>query len=139
MKKETTTKKKTSKAAVKKVEEVSAVQEEVTEEIILTEAEKFAQEVKEEHGEVFITTVAGIQIVWRKLKRSEYKEAMTTKFDDNEDIRYFERQEFMARKVILYPENVDRLLEEYAGVADIIATETMVKTGFGIANTKKAE
>ena len=61
---------------------------------------------------------------------------MSTKYDDNEDIQYFERQDAMARKVILYPENVDMLLEDYAGVSDIIATETMIKTGFGIANTK---
>lgn len=61
---------------------------------------------------------------------------MSIKFDENEDINYFERQDFMAKKVILYPENVDSLLEDYAGISDIIATETMVKTGFGIANTK---
>ena len=42
----------------------------------------------------------------------------------------------MAKKVILYPENVDSLLEDYAGISDFIATETMIKTGFGIANTK---
>ena len=85
---------------------------------------------------MFVTSVAGIEIIWRKLKRSEYKEIMSTKYDDNEDIQYFERQDAMARKVILYPENVDMLLEDYAGVSDIIATETMIKTGFGIANTK---
>ena len=97
---------------------------------------EFALRLKEEHGEVFVTNIAGIQIIWRKLKRSEYKEIMSTKFDANEDIQYFERQDAMAKKVILYPENVDRLLEDYAGVSDIIATETMIKTGFGIANTK---
>ena len=130
MKKETT--KKASSVAVKKKQEVAPEVQETQ----LTEGELIANKLKEEYGEVFVTKLAGIEIVWRKLKRSEYKEIMSTKFDENEDIQYFERQDAMAKKVILYPENVDRLLEDYAGVADIIATETMIKTGFGIANTK---
>lgn len=120
--------------ATKKKETVERAEE--TKVIQLSEVEILANQLKEEHGEVFVTNVAGIQIIWRKLKRSEYKEIMSTKFDDNEDIQYFERQDAMAKKVILYPENVERLLEDYAGVSDIIATETMIKTGFGIANTK---
>lgn len=120
--------------ATKKKETVERAEE--TKVIQLSEVEILANQLKEEYGEVFVTNIAGIQIIWRKLKRSEYKEIMSTKFDDNEDIQYFERQDAMAKKVILYPENVERLLEDYAGVSDIIATETMIKTGFGIANTK---
>ena len=127
VKKTTSTKKKATEEQVEEV--VETVKE-------LSPAETAAEKLKEIHGDVFITTVADVEIVWRKLKRSEYKEAMSIKFDENEDINYFERQDFMAKKVILYPENVDSLLEDYAGVSDIIATETMVKTGFGIANTK---
>jgi hypothetical protein len=121
-------------ATTKKKEEV--VMQEETKVIQLSDVAILANQLKEEHGEVFVTEIAGVEIIWRKLKRSEYKEIMSKKYDDNEDIQYFERQDAMARKVILYPENVDRLLEDYAGVSDIIATETMIKTGFGIANTK---
>lgn len=128
-----TTKKK--EEVVEKIEKVKEVEPEAKV-IKLSEVEILADQLKEKHGEVFVTSVAGIEIIWRKLKRSEYKEIMSTKYDDNEDIQYFERQDAMARKVILYPENVDMLLEDYAGVSDIIATETMIKTGFGIANTK---
>ena len=92
---------------------------------------------KNGYKEVYITNVAGINVIWRKLKRSEYKEAMTTKFNDNEDLAYFDRQDFVAKKVILYPENIDELLEDFAGIADIISTETMIKTGFGITDTKE--
>lgn len=120
-------------ATAKKKEEVA---QEETQVIQLSDVAILANQLKEEHGEVFLTEIAGIEIIWRKLKRSEYKEIMSKKYDDNEDIQYFERQDAMAKKVILYPENVDRLLEDYAGVSDIIATETMIKTGFGIANTK---
>ena len=101
--------------------------------------ELIAEEIKKKHGlkEVYITDVAGINVIWRKIKRSEYKEAMTTKFNDNEDLAYFDRQDFVAKKVILYPENIDELLEDFAGIADIISTETMIKTGFGITDTKE--
>ena len=100
--------------------------------------EQIAEDIKKEHGlkEVFITDIADQKIIWRKLKRSEYKELMTTKFDDNEELEFLEKQDFVAKKVILYPENVEELLEEYAGVADLIATETMIKTGFGLTNTR---
>ena len=120
-------------ATVKKKEEIA---QEETQVIQLSDVAILANQLKEEHGEVFLTEIAGIEIIWRKLKRSEYKEIMSKKYDDNDDIQYFERQDAMAKKVILYPENVDRLLEDYAGVSDIIATETMIKTGFGIAITK---
>lgn len=123
--KTTTTKKKTTV----KEKEIKTVVE-------LTEAEKAAIELKKEHGEVYITTVGEIDIVWRKLKRSEYKEAMTTEFSDNPDIQYYEKQDFIAKKVILFPEDVEKLIENYAGVADVVATETLIKTGFGIANTR---
>ena len=100
--------------------------------------EMIADEIKTKHGlkEVFITDIADQKVIWRKLKRSEYKEVMTATFDENEEIAYYERQDAVAKKVILYPENVDELIEEYAGISDIIATETMVKTGFGLTNTR---
>ena len=100
--------------------------------------EQIAEDIKKEHGlkEVFITDIADQKVIWRKLKRSEYKEVMTREYDENEDLAYFEKQDFVASKVILYPGNVEELLEDFAGIADIIATETMVKTGFGITETK---
>ena len=98
--------------------------------------EAIAEDLKKDHKEVFITDMAGLQIVWRKLKRSEYKELMTTEFSENEELQFLERQEFIAKKVILYPYNVEELVEEYAGVAEIIATETMLRTGFGLTNTR---
>ena len=121
---------KAAKKAVKKIEQ----QQEIIEKEKTVEA--IAEDFKKTHKEVYITDIAGLQIIWRKLKRSEYKELMTTKFDDNEELEFLEKQDFVAKKVILYPENVEELLEEYAGVADLIATETMIKTGFGLTNTR---
>lgn len=61
---------------------------------------------------------------------------MTSEFSENEELQFLEKQDFIAKKVILYPENVEELIEEYAGVSEIIATETMLKTGFGLTNTR---
>lgn len=126
----------TKKPAVKKetAKKVEAVEPAVN--IELTEAEKAAIELKKTHGEVYITTVGELDVVWRKLKRSEYKEAMTTVFSENEDIQYYEKQDFIARQVILFPKDVEKLIENYAGLSDVIATETLIKTGFGITNTR---
>lgn len=121
------------KAAEKVVKQIEEKQEIIEKEKTI---EKIAEELKKEHKEVYVTDIAGLQIIWRKLKRSEYKELMTTKFDDNEELEFLEKQDFVAKKVILYPENVEELLEEYAGVADLIATETMIRTGFGLTNTR---
>lgn len=117
------------KAAEKIEQEIDKMEREKT-------VEAIAEDFKKDHKEVFITDVAGLQLVWRKLKRSEYKELMTTDFSENEDLQFLEKQDFIAKKVILYPENVEELIEEYAGVSEIIATETMLKTGFGLTNTR---
>ena len=97
--------------------------------------EQIAEDIKKEHGlkEVFITDIADQKVIWRKLKRSEYKEVMTREYDENEDLAYFEKQDFVASKVILYPENVEELLEDFAGIADIIATETTARQAMGRA------
>lgn len=112
-----------------------------TEEVVVDKEKNItmiADELKRKHNlkEVFVTDIAGLKIIWRKLKRSEYKEVATTEFNENEDLAFYEKQDFVASKVILYPDNVTELIEDYAGISDIIASEAMVKSGFGIANTR---
>ena len=137
MKKETTKKVDNTEVLEKAAKKVA---EKMQHDLDMIEREKtveaIAEDLKKDHKEVFITDMAGLQIVWRKLKRSEYKELMTTEFSENEELQFLERQEFIAKKVILYPYNVEELVEEYAGVAEIIATETMLRTGFGSTNTR---
>ena len=137
MKKETTKKVDNTEVLEKAAKKVA---EKMQHDLDMIEREKtveaIAEDLKKDHKEVFITDMAGLQIVWRKLKRSEYKELMTTEFSENEELQFLERQEFIAKKVVLYPYNVEELVEEYAGVAEIIATETMLRTGFGLTNTR---
>lgn len=125
-------KKKEIKESVEAVEEITEIDTAPEE----TSINKIAEELKKQHRQVYVTNVAGINIIWRNLKRSEYKEVMLAELSDNEDIAFYEKQDLVAKKVILYPENVEELLEDYAGISDIIASETMIKTGFGISNTR---
>ena len=61
--------------------------------------EMIADEIKTKHGlkEVFITDIAGQFVIWRKIKRSEYKEVMTATFDKMKEI--FNMHEFETRGV----------------------------------------
>lgn len=120
------------------------------EEMNLTPEEQMQKAIdagKKKHGKVYKTILADEAIIWRKLKRSEYKEVMNMfvyeevqivdeegneKIDQriDEDATFDLRQEEIAKKVILYPA-ADKIVEDMAAVADIISTECMIKSGFG--------
>lgn len=124
----------------------------VKKDINLTQEEEIQVAIekgKKKYGKVYKTLLADETIIWRKLKRSEYKEIMNmliykeeevVKEDGSvelqqvvdEDATFDARQEAISNKVILYPDNI---VEDMAAVADIISTECMIKSGFGEAPT----
>lgn len=91
---------------------------------------------KKEYGSVYQTTIADEKIIWRTLKRSEYIQLMTGEYNENEDLAYFERQEAAAKLVMLYPKNTEEIIEDFAGIAEIISSECMIKSGFGSSYTE---
>ena len=126
------------------------------EKIALTpeELQVVIDKAKKKHGKVYKTYLADETIIWRKLKRSEYKEIMdiivvkqVAKLDENGnplldeqgnsimeevddfDATYDLRQELIAKAVILYPDT--SIVDEMAACADVISTECMIKSGFG--------
>ena len=127
------------------------------EKIALTPEEELQtviDKAKKKHGKVYRTYLADETILWRKLKRSEYKEIMdiivvkqVAKLDedgnplldeqgnsimeevDDFDATYDLRQELIAKAVILYPDT--SIVDEMAACADVISTECMIKSGFG--------
>lgn len=123
--------------------------------IALTQEEQVQQAIdkgKKKFGKVYKTVIADETIIWRKLKRGEYKEIMNLivykdeeKKDEegnqiieqvfDEEATYDLRQEEIAKAVILFP-NVS-IVDDVAAVADIISTECMIKSGFG--ETPKTE
>jgi hypothetical protein len=98
--------------------------------------EQKIEQWKKEHKYVYQTTIADEKVIWRILKRSEYVEVMNTQFNENEELAYYERQEAIARKVILFPESESDIVEEFAGVAEVVSTECMIKSGYGITHTE---
>lgn len=130
---------------MKKEEQIQLTPEEELQAII--------DKAKKKHGRVYKTIIADEVIIWRLLKRSEFKDVMNRVvyrqefaedeegnliYDENgnnvmvdiedEDLTYEMRQEEIAKAVIIYPAGI---VENMAAVADIISTECMLKSGFG--------
>ena len=118
-------------------EEIKEVEEMDTEEIAV---QKIIDKFKKQYKRIYETDVAGERIIWRPIKRSEYREIMAyedKELSDREMV--YVREEMMAKKVILYPKTED-IIEEFAGVAEVIADECMYYSGFmpnGIKPTKQ--
>jgi hypothetical protein len=111
------------------------------------ELQLIIDKAKKKHGRVYKTILADEVIVWRLLKRSEFKEIMgqvVYRMEEvvgedgeiqnmeviDEDATYDLRQELIAKAVIIHPVGIE---EQMAAVADIISTECMLKSGFGEA------
>ena len=117
----------------------------------LTQEEQVQQAIekgKKKFGKVYKTIISDETIIWRKLKRWEYKDIMNLvvykdeeKLDEegnqiveqvfDDEATYDLRQEEIAKAVILFPGK--EIVEDMAAVADIISTECMIKSGFGEA------
>ena len=112
------------------------------------ELQKIIDNGKKKFGKVYKTYLADETIIWRKLKRSEYKEILDVivikqipKLDEegnsimqeieDMDATYDLRQELIAKAVILYPDK--NIVDDMAACADVISTECMIKSGFGEA------
>ena len=126
-----------------------------TTQIALTQEEQIQQAIdkgKKKYGKVYKTIISDETIIWRKLKRGEYKDIMNLvvykneeKLDEegnqiieqvfDDEATYDLRQEEIAKAVILFPGK--DIVEDMAAVADIISTECMIKSGFG--ETPKTE
>lgn len=117
------------------------------------ELQVLIDKAKKKHGRVYKTIIADEVIIWRMLKRNEYKEIMNIliqkeeqvldengmpvldefgnpqiQYIDDEEATYDLRQEAIAKAVILYPIGI---VDQMAAVADVISTECMLKSGFG--------
>ena len=68
------------------------------------------------------------------LKRSEYIEIHNSIFNNNElpdDLKFWIKQEEITKKVLLYPSNVDEVIEESAGIPTVISQDCLNRSGFG--------
>ena len=91
-------------------------------------------EFKKEYKKLYRTfLVDGTEIIWRPLKRPEFKDLMN-KFKDikDEKERIWRREEECCRMVVLYPcaEIFNDIVENMAGVASSLCDDIYEKSGF---------
>lgn len=91
---------------------------------------------KKEHGHIYKTTVGDDTIIWRKLRRKEYVETMIAE-TESPDTKIFDRQDSIVKMCTLYPENIEELIENEAGLAGAVADEILMKSGFDISETEE--
>ena len=91
-------------------------------------------ELKKVNKRVYMTEIAGEKILWRPLKRSEYKQMLNLEFPEgtSEEDKVYDRETFIAKCVVLYPEDA---VEEIALCAEIITSVCMEKSGFNERKT----
>lgn len=90
------------------------------------------KELKEKHGDIYKTTIDGVDYVWRPLRRDEYKEIV------NQDMDIIDKEEIIARKCTVWPELTEEdWLNIPAGVPTTISDGVMSKSGFETATVEK--
>ena len=97
--------------------------------------EAYIEKWRAEHKKLFKNEIDGEVIIWRRLKRGEYKEIL--KADTEEEDRILTKQELMVKAAILYPFNVDALIDENAGLATVLSEEILAKSGFALSYTEE--
>lgn len=98
------------------------------------------QEWKRKWGKIYKTTIDGEVYIWRKLKRKEYVQIMSDADIDNEETvgnRIYHRQEQIAKAVVLYPVDIEKRIEENAGLATSLSDEVVLRSGFDVAETEE--
>lgn len=91
---------------------------------------------KAQHKRIFKNEIDGEIVIWRRLKRGEYKEILNTPAEDEES-KIMVKQELMVKTAVLYPFNIDELVEENAGLATVLSEEILAKSGFAISYTEE--
>jgi len=112
------------------------MQEDVMQEDVMQEESSYKDKIpewKKLHGKIFKSTIDGQDYVWMKIKRSVYVEIMNHK-EESEDA-FYKRQELIVRKCVLFPKNIDTLIETNGGLATTLSDEIIFKSGFDIQST----
>lgn len=117
-------------------EEIPVTNEEANEDVTEFEKELLnnIESWKREYKKIFKNEVEDNILLWRRMKRSEYKEILK-----NTDGDLFAKQEAIVRQCILYPDinEVNLLIEDNAGFATVMSEEILARSGFAISFTEE--
>ena len=94
---------------------------------------------KKEYGSIFKTVIEDDIYVWRKLKRTEYKEItkmVSEEYKEDTQAQNWLRQEEITKTVLLYPFDAEEAIEEAAGISVVISQDCLVRSGFGAISTQ---
>ena len=123
---------------VQKTKEDLKEEKDIEEKENLTPLEEAIIGWKNKYGTIYETKTGGETIIWRGITRSEYKDIMSTSYDEESDDpvdSMFKKQEKTVRIAVLYPENIDIIMDRMGGLATVLSDAILAKSGFDIKNT----
>ena len=95
---------------------------------------------KAKYKRIFKTEIDKEDYIWRRITRREYTDIALNKIDaDNSKIDIYEKQYLFCKAAVLYPENIEEVMNECAGIAPTLADEIIFKSGFGEIYPKTEE
>lgn len=100
--------------------------------------EEYVENLKKEYKTIFKTSIEDDIYIWRKLKRSEYKDItkqVNQAFSDDPQAQNWYKQELITKTVLLYPSNAEEAIEEAAGIPVVICQDCLIRSGFGAIST----
>jgi len=97
---------------------------------------------KAEYKDIYRSRIADYTFFWHKIRRGDYVKIMSDKDlneIDNIDLKVYYRQDIIIKSSVLYPseEELDKILEDNAGISTTLADEIMIRSGFGRAQSEK--
>lgn len=93
-------------------------------------------EWKAKFGRLYKNLVDGEIYIWKPLRRGEYKELLKLNDDADVEDRFLLKQEAVVAMAVLFPANIDEVIQEKAGLATVLSEEILAKSGFDISETE---
>lgn len=123
------------KKTTRKKKAIPSLEQVKTQEETEDNFEAYLDTWKAQYKRIFKNEIDGEVIIWRRLKRGEYKEIL--KADTGEEDKILTKQELMVKASVLYPFDVESLIDENAGLATVLSEEILAKSGFAISYTEE--
>ena len=103
-------------------------------EVITEDYMQFVDGWKEQYGLVYKSINDGNTIIWRPIRRGEYKDLLLEAKDISGEEKMIFREEAIVRVSCLYPnlDTLNKFIEAKAGFAYVVSEEIMSKSGFTI-------
>lgn len=93
-------------------------------------------EWKAKYGKIYKNTIDGETIIWRAIRRGEYRELLSSNEELESEARLLAKQDKTTLMAVLYPDTIADLIEQKAGLATVLSEEILAKSGFDITETE---